>query len=273
MNRQPFHFLTALLQQGGSRRHLLSGLRSVSLGGLLGLLGLRAADANAPERDANSSSLIMKTMLPDNTLIIPGSDFELELSAKGAGADIRNWVSGQVGSAGAPVFINNHASGSPKTIINLHTGNVGIGTASPGAKLHVVGDLRVDGMLIGPMGFVSPHPGDPELELVSASPVGEEAGTYTRGTGELRAGEAVVNLSEHFALLSAPESLTVQLTARERPLHLFVAELTAERLVVREANGAGGTFDFLIQGARRGAGSNQTIRAKQPGFIAQSDTM
>jgi hypothetical protein len=145
---------------------------------------------------------------------------------------------------------------------------VGIGTASPGAKLHVVGDVRVDGMLVGPMSIVSPHPDNPELELISASPIAGEASSFARGSGTMIAGEAIVNLPEHFALLTESEGLTVQLTARGRPLQLFVTELTTDRLVVHEANGASGSFDYLIQGIQRGTSGYQSVRVRNMNFVS-----
>ena len=72
-----------------------------------------------------------------DTLILEGST-SLEMSAKGAGSDVRSWERGQVGRRGAPLFINNIAElGTVDTIINLHRGNVGIGTASPGVKFDI----------------------------------------------------------------------------------------------------------------------------------------
>jgi hypothetical protein len=72
-----------------------------------------------------------------DTLILTGTT-SLELSAKGAGSDIRSWAKNQVGGQGAQLFINNIAEpGDVDTIINLHRGSVGIGTASPSAKLTV----------------------------------------------------------------------------------------------------------------------------------------
>ena len=215
MFRSPNAFLLDCLRRGSSRRRLMHDVKTAGLVGFLGLFGVRAARASSSEQRSALLSPSKLTEIPDNTLIVPGPDFALELSAKGAGADIRNWVAGQIGNAGGPLFINNHAGGSPKTVINLHSGSVGIGTASPGAKLHVVGDVRVDGMLVGPLNIVSPHPDNPELELISASPIAGEASSFTRGSGTLIAGEAIVELPEHFALLTESEGLTVQLTARD----------------------------------------------------------
>ena len=70
-------------------------------------------------------------------LILEGTT-SLELSAKGSGSDVRSWSKGQVGRRAAQLFINNIAEpGNADTIINLHRGEVGIGTATPSAKLTV----------------------------------------------------------------------------------------------------------------------------------------
>ena len=74
--------------------------------------------------------------MPD-TLILNGTTL-LELSAKGSGSDVRSWAAGKVGQTGARLFINNIAeAGTVDTIINLHRGNVGIGTNTPSTKLTV----------------------------------------------------------------------------------------------------------------------------------------
>lgn len=72
-----------------------------------------------------------------DSLILEGTT-SLELSAKGSGSDVRSWAKHQVGKQGAQLFINNIAEpGNVDTIINLHRGEVGIGTATPSAKLTV----------------------------------------------------------------------------------------------------------------------------------------
>jgi hypothetical protein len=70
-------------------------------------------------------------------LILTGTT-SLELSAKGSGSDVRSWAAGKLGTTGARLFLNNIAEpGNVDTIINLHRGNVGIGTSSPSTKLTV----------------------------------------------------------------------------------------------------------------------------------------
>ena len=72
-----------------------------------------------------------------DTLLLTGTT-SLELSAKGAGSDIRSWARDRVGEQGSRLFINNIAEpGNVDTIINLHQGEVGIGTSTPSAKLTV----------------------------------------------------------------------------------------------------------------------------------------
>jgi hypothetical protein len=70
-------------------------------------------------------------------LILDGSN-SLELSARGAGSDIRSWARDQVGEVGSRLFLNNHQGpGDVDTVINRNRGNVDIGRSESGAKLNV----------------------------------------------------------------------------------------------------------------------------------------
>jgi len=152
------------------------------------------------------------------------------------------------------------------TIINATTGNVGIGTINPQAKLHVEGDLHVNGVISKTQGgelVVQPNPVNPSQDIVYATPIGGEVGTYLRGTGKLDKGQAVIELPEHFGFVTANEGLTVQLTPRGEWLQLYVVELDTAQFVVREAQGKSGTFDYLIQGVRRGYEQHEVIRTKR----------
>jgi hypothetical protein len=128
-----------------------------------------------------------------------------------------------------------------------------------------IGDVQVNGNLsvTGNKAFVQAHPTDPSREIVYLALEGGEAGTYVRGSGQLESGKAVLALPEHFALVTANEGLTVQLTPRGEWLQLYVGELDTAQLVVREAQGKSGTFDYLIQGVRRGYEQHEVIRTKR----------
>jgi len=129
---------------------------------------------------------------------------------------------------------------------------------------NIRGDLIVRNLeATGTKNFVQPHPTDPTKEIVYVSLEGPEAGTYIRGTAELVDGEAVIELPEHFGLVTSDEGLTVQLTPLGGWLQLYVVERSPRRLVVREANGKDGRFDYLVQGVRRGYEGHQVIRDKE----------
>ncbi len=127
------------------------------------------------------------------------------------------------------------------------------------------GDVEVKGnfSVTGNKAFVQAHPTDPEREIVYVALEGGEAGTYLRGSGQLQSGKAVLALPEHFGLVTATEGLTVQLTPRGEWLHLYVVELDTAQLVVREAQGKSGAFDYLIHGVRRGYEQHEVIRTKR----------
>ncbi len=146
---------------------------------------------------------------------------------------------------------------------NIYGGNVGIfpgGPMNPRAPLHVVGDFLVtDGRKM----FAQDHPADPTKQIVYVSLEGPEAGTYIRGTAELVNGKAVIDLPEHFSLVTNDEGLTVQLTSRGEWLQLYLVETTTKRIIVREVQGKSGQFDYLVQGVRKGYENHQVIQEKQ----------
>lgn len=55
----------------------------------------------------------------------------------------------------------------------------------------------------------------------------------------------------------------MQLTPRGEWLQLYVLELDIARLVVREAQGKSGAFDYLIHGVRRSYEQHEVIRTKR----------
>ena len=69
----------------------------------------------------------------------------------------------------------------------------------------------------------------------------------------------VLDLPEHFGLVTDPSGLTVQLTPRGHWLQLYVVELDTAQLVVRDADGKSGTFGYLVHGVRRGAKQHEVI--------------
>jgi len=84
-----------------------------------------------------------------------------------------------------------------------------------------------------------------------------------RGSGQLQSGKAVLALPEHFGLVTETSGLTVQLTPRGEWLQLYVVELDTVQLIVREAQGKSGAFDYLIQGVRRGSEQHKVIRTRR----------
>ena len=115
----------------------------------------------------------------------------------------------------------------------------------------------------GTKSFVQDDPNDSTKQIVYVALEGPEAGTYTRGTAQLTNGEAVIALPEHFSLVTNDEGLTVQLTPSGEWLQLYVVQKSTKQIIVREANGKSGQFDYLVQGVRKGFENHQVIQEKE----------
>nr|BAL57723.1 hypothetical conserved protein [uncultured Acetothermia bacterium]BAL59051.1 hypothetical conserved protein [Candidatus Acetothermum autotrophicum] len=148
--------------------------------------------------------------------------------------------------------------------------NIGNGSAN-GADVYVDADMYVSSEVIitgrlevrGEKRFVEPHPLDPSKEIVYSSLEGPEVGTYFRGTAHLQDGEAKIELPQHFDFVTEPEGLTVHLTPVGEWLQLYVVQKSTKQIIVREAQGKNGTFDFLIQGIRKGYRDSEVIRDRR----------
>ncbi len=131
-------------------------------------------------------------------------------------------------------------------------------SANVHGDLNVFGDLDVSGS----KNFVQEDPDNPDQVIVYAALEGPEVGTYIRGTATLVNGEAVIYLPDHFSKVTETEGLTVQLTPVGTWLELYVVEKSPEKIVVREAQGRDGQFDYFVQGIRKGYANFQVIRPK-----------
>ncbi len=123
----------------------------------------------------------------------------------------------------------------------------------------VSGNLQVNGA----KNFVQGHPLDPTKQIVYVSLEGGEAGTYTHGTWKLEEGKAVIELPEHFGMVTSKDGLSIQLTPRGEWLQLYVVHLTTRQVIVQEAQGKSGQFDYLIQGVRKGYEHHEVIQERK----------
>lgn len=166
--------------------------------------------------------------------------------------------------------------------VELACGPYGLNFNSTGSITHTVGDratgernktmlvvhtagITVNASLLvnGTKSFVQTNPANPNQEIVYVSLEGGEAGTFFRGSGNLDNGKAIISLPEHFALVSNDEGLTVQLTPKGKWLQLYTSQIDTKQIVVHEAQGKNGDFDYLIQGTRKGYENHQVIREKK----------
>ena len=157
---------------------------------------------------------------------------------------------------------NGPAGGRPIGTLRISQGN------NPGdhvlMSLDQNGNVNVPGnfSVNGQKNFVQDHPSDPDKQIVFVSLEGDEAGTYTRGTWKLEQGKAVIELPEHFGLVTSDDGLSIQLTPRGQWLQLYVVKLTTSQVIVEEAQGKSGQFDYFIQGLRKGYEHHEVIQKK-----------
>jgi len=109
--------------------------------------------------------------------------------------------------------------------------------------------------------FLQNHPTDPGRLMAYVALEGPEAGTYTRGSGSLRGGEARITLDPTFALTTNPDiGLTAVVTPRRARADLYVASVSTQELVVRTGAAAADevAFDYVVNGLRVGF-ENQAV--------------
>ena len=163
------------------------------------------------------------------------------------------------GSAGGARFSATTLSvqaltGEAPLVVRSADGRVGLAVRSNG-------DVHIDRNLVvyGQKRFAHPHPTDPNKLISYVAVEGPEAGTYIRGTGQIVNGEALIQLPEHFSLTTSAEGLTVTLSPLGEWLQLYVLEKSTTRIVVKEAEGKTGRFDYLVHGVRKGHEDFQVI--------------
>jgi hypothetical protein len=160
------------------------------------------------------------------------------------------------------VTAGNTSSGYAAVFTGLDQSTVA--TVDTSGNVFMAGNCNVTGELTAAVKFfVQAHPADSGKEIVYVTLEGGEAGTYVRGTGQLHDGKAVVTLPEHFGLVTAADGMTTQLTPRGEWLQLYVTELNPAQIVVREAQGKSGLFDYFISGVRKGYEHHEVIQPKR----------
>src|SRR5215831_4537731 len=97
--------------------------------------------------------------------------------------------------------------------------------------------------------FVAVHPTDANKVIRYVALAGPEAGTYFRGTEEIREGMAVIPVPESFRFVTDKDGLTVQVTPIGAPAVIYVVAKDLDRIVVRSDRNV--KFDYLVQGVRQ----------------------
>ncbi|MCP3982680.1 MAG: hypothetical protein GY716_25595 [bacterium] len=134
-------------------------------------------------------------------------------------------------------------------------GAVSVRDSAGDAKAGIRVDASGDGIVWGDMkSFVVDHPTRPGHRIVYVSLEGPEAAMFWRGVARLERGRASIELPEHFAVLAAAETITVQLTARDTASKgVAVGPISGNRIEIGELFGGRGSYDvaFEVQATRK----------------------
>jgi hypothetical protein len=102
---------------------------------------------------------------------------------------------------------------------------------------------------VGGKSFAEPHPADASKVIKYVCPEGPESGTYFRGRGRFEGHTAVIDVPEHFRIVTDEEGLTVQVTPIGQATAVGVVQIGLDRIVV-ESN-LDVEFSYLVQGVRK----------------------
>jgi hypothetical protein len=187
------------------------------------------------------------TSAPQNRLHVSGG--EGRIISEGTWPGVWMWSTQTadrafVGSASANNDIGFWTSGAGWHLVMLQNGNVGIGTTTPSARLHVVGNFQATGTksaIVETKDF-----GERKLYCMESPTVR----FYDEGKAMLKNGIARIELDPVFVQTIEGE-LLVHITP-EGPTPLYVAEKGSNYFVVKSINGSDVPFVWQVSAFRKG---------------------
>jgi hypothetical protein len=146
-----------------------------------------------------------------------------------------------------------------------------------GSSFTVAGQFFGNTAATGTKSFVEPYPSDPEKVIKYVSLEGPEAGTYFRGTARTVNHRAVIDVPEHFRIVTDTDGMTVQVTPVGAMANMFVESEDLNQIVVQSSKEV--TFHYLVQGVRKAFKDFQVIEngtdfipssanATMPGYLS-----
>jgi hypothetical protein len=135
------------------------------------------------------------------------------------------------------------------------------GTVQAGMYVNSAGQGVVFGDIAS---FPVANPQNAGTAIYYAYPEGPEAAAYTRGTGQLVNGKAVITFPSHFEVVASSDGMTVSLTPLSgNSKGLAVIEKSPQGITVVELNGGNGNYDFdyMVMAVRKGYENYQVIRS------------
>lgn len=109
--------------------------------------------------------------------------------------------------------------------------------------------------------FKVPDPTNPRYDILYACVEGPEAAMYTRGTGRLVNGQAVIDLPDHFLKLANMSTLTIQVTPLDECEGLFCRKGDGQFMVKELRKGTSSIeFDWEVKAVRMGHEDYKVVR-------------
>lgn len=166
------------------------------------------------------------------------------------------------GSEALSVEANND-TGGPASATGIYVLVYG----SPSTAAAFNGSVVINGVLTtwGGEYKVQPHPGEAGNQLAFAGLAGGEQALYVRGSGQLVAGRAAIELPDYFTAAASEAGLTVHITPTGDCRGVFVVSRSVSRIELQESQGgeSDAPFDYLVMGVRRGFEDHAVVQENE----------
>ncbi len=229
---------------------------------------IRDSTANATRFSIESTGFVgIGTSNPNRLLDVRDGIFRVATTAAGNGSVFAEVTPDEHGLVGVM-----NSNGSYYVYIGqsqaTNAANVGgqvlvcdsTGLARGGIQINSANSCTVFGQV---KSFVESNPDDPTTDIYYACIEGPEAAIYTRGTGQLINGSAIITLPRHFAVMAAAEGITVQITPLSEDCNgIAVVKKSPGAFQVKELRRgtSNAAFDWEVKAVRIGYEDFEVIR-------------